>query len=422
MSNSALATIKVPAHSSNYTKGRSGKKINKIAVHHMAGVLTAKQCGNIFAKANRNASAHYGVGKDGDIALFVDEANTAWTNSNWNSNCESVTMELSNSSTGGKWPVGDKTLNSAIKLMADIAKRNKLGKLVKGKNVVWHSMYVATTCPGPYLLDKLEYMCHQANIINGYEEDTKPGEIKEVNYIVQVTTDVLNVRKEPSTSSAITTQIKDRGAYTIIAETKNEGMTWGKLKSGMGWISLEYTEIIKVNTVTKPAPQPEQKEEPKPEVKEEPKVEEPKVEEPKQEEVKKEEPVVETPTTEQPKVEEPKQEEPQENPPVVEQPIKSGFVNAPTGINIRNLPEQTGTRVGALTYETKVDIYEEKNGWGRIGPNQWVNMSFITVPSETKEEENKEEKTEEVEKLQTTFLELLIQLIKELLNKFRKDK
>lgn len=152
MSNSSLVTVKVSANSSNYTVGRSGRKIEMIAIHHMAGILTAKQCGNIFAKAGRGGSSHYGIGKDGELGLYVDEANTAWTNSNWDSNCKSVTIETSNCEIGGDWKVSDKVLNKLIELVADIAKRNKLGKLVKGKNLVWHSMYTATSCPRKILI------------------------------------------------------------------------------------------------------------------------------------------------------------------------------------------------------------------------------------------------------------------------------
>ena len=165
MSNSKLATVKIPAHASNYTKGRQAK-IKKITIHHMAGVLSAKQCGKVFQKKGRNGSAHYGVGKDGEIGQFVDEKDTAWADSNWSSNCQSVTIETSNSKTGGNWPVGKKTLSSLVKLCADIAKRNKLGKLVASKNLTWHSMYAATACPGKYLLSKMDYIAKQANAIN----------------------------------------------------------------------------------------------------------------------------------------------------------------------------------------------------------------------------------------------------------------
>lgn len=167
MSNSSLVNIKVPAHSNNYTVGRSGRKIEKIAIHHMAGILTAKQCGGIFQNGSRKASSNYGIGKDADVGLYVDEANTSYCNSNWDSNCKSVTIETSNSSLGGDYPVSDAVLNKLIELVADIAKRNNLGKLVKGQNLVWHRMYAATTCPGNYLLSKMDYIAEQANKING---------------------------------------------------------------------------------------------------------------------------------------------------------------------------------------------------------------------------------------------------------------
>ena len=165
MSNSSLVTVRVPAHPSNYTKGRN-TKITDITIHHMAGVLSAEQCGGIFARAGRNGSSHYGIGNGGEIGQYVDESDTAWTNSNWPSNCRSVTIETSNSATGGEWPVGDAAYNSLIKLVADIAKRNNLGTLVAGQNLTWHSMFAATTCPGDYLRARVEEIARKANEIN----------------------------------------------------------------------------------------------------------------------------------------------------------------------------------------------------------------------------------------------------------------
>ena len=60
-------------------------------------------------------------------------------------------------------------------------------------------------------------------------------------YIIKVTADELNVRTGPSTAYSISTVLKKGGAYTIVAEENN----WGKLKSGIGWISLKYTERVK---------------------------------------------------------------------------------------------------------------------------------------------------------------------------------
>lgn len=171
MNNSPLVDKVIYAHPNNYTRGRSGRKIEIIAIHHFAFKGSIEDCGNIFLDENRKGSSHYGIGNDGRIGLYVDEENTAWANSNWDANCKAVSIETSNSVVGGDWLVGDLALKSLIRLVADIAKRNDLGTLVKGKNVVWHSMYTATTCPGAYLLSKLDYIIAEANKINEVESN-----------------------------------------------------------------------------------------------------------------------------------------------------------------------------------------------------------------------------------------------------------
>lgn len=167
MSKSSLVQVVVPADEGNYTKGRSGRNIEAITIHHMAGRLTAEQCGKIFQAKGRYGSSHYGVGYDGSIANYVDEEDTAWTNSNWDSNCKSITIEISDND--NRWYVNDITLNAVIKLVADIAKRRELGILVPGKNLTWHSMFTSTTCPGDYLRSKMQYIADEANKINSEE-------------------------------------------------------------------------------------------------------------------------------------------------------------------------------------------------------------------------------------------------------------
>lgn len=57
---------------------------------------------------------------------------------------------------------------------------------------------------------------------------------------------VLNIRKGPSTHYAVAGQIRDNGIYTILEESTGTGAKkWGRLKSGAGWISLDY--CIKVS-------------------------------------------------------------------------------------------------------------------------------------------------------------------------------
>ena len=59
-------------------------------------------------------------------------------------------------------------------------------------------------------------------------------------YVARVTATALNVRKGPGTSYEVSTVIYKGGAYTIVEEKDS----WGKLKSGAGWICLKYTERV----------------------------------------------------------------------------------------------------------------------------------------------------------------------------------
>lgn len=162
MTKSRLIQDIVPAHTNNYTKGRQAK-IRCITVHHMAGKLDAYNCGKIFQNPNRRGSSHYGIGYEGEIINYVDEDDTAWTNSNWPSNCESITIECANSQNGGDWPISTATFEALVSLVKDIKQRYKLSNLVVGENLTYHSMFTATNCPGSYLKNKLGELVDRVN-------------------------------------------------------------------------------------------------------------------------------------------------------------------------------------------------------------------------------------------------------------------
>lgn len=63
-------------------------------------------------------------------------------------------------------------------------------------------------------------------------------------YFVQIATPVLNVRAGAGTKYNKVTSVKMGEVYTITEEKVNGSTTWGKLKSGAGWISLKYTKKI----------------------------------------------------------------------------------------------------------------------------------------------------------------------------------
>ncbi len=169
MSDSRLATCLMPAYVGNYTAGRAKYgEIGKITIHHMAGNLSVEQLGWLWQTPGRQGSSHYGVNGT-QVGQYVAENDIAWTDSNWASNCTSVTIETANSGGEPDWPVSDATLQTLIQLVADIAKRCGLHPLICGETLTWHSMYAATACPGPYLLSRMQYITDEANKLNESE-------------------------------------------------------------------------------------------------------------------------------------------------------------------------------------------------------------------------------------------------------------
>lgn len=66
-----------------------------------------------------------------------------------------------------------------------------------------------------------------------------------IAYKVKVTASSLNIRSGAGTNYKKVGTIKDKGTYTIVAESAGKGATkWGKLKSGAGWISLDYCKKV----------------------------------------------------------------------------------------------------------------------------------------------------------------------------------
>ena len=248
MGYSKLAQGFMPAHSNNYSKGRSGYKVCKITPHHMAGKLTAKRCGELFQDPNRYASANYGIGYNGEIICYVDENDRAYTSSNKVNDCQAITIEVANSSTGGDWPISEASWNSLVNLCVDICKRYDFRLTYDGTpngSLTRHNMFAATACPGPYLQGKFPELVEVVNAKLDEEKKPEPAPTPAPTegYLVKVKADVLNIRKGPGTNYDISGQIKDHGVYTIVAESDGQGASkWGKLKSGAGWISLDYVE------------------------------------------------------------------------------------------------------------------------------------------------------------------------------------
>ena len=256
MSNSRLVTY--TALSPFYSVRKS--KIDSVAIHCMAGNLSVETCGNVFQRAGRNASSHYGIGSDGRIGQYVDEQYRAWCTGGTDKNGKpirvngisgadwdhrAITIEVANDGGEPDWHVSDKALESLINLLVDICQRNDIKELlwegdkslvgkINLQNMAVHRWFASKSCPGQYLYDKHFWIAEQVNAKLGVPQKQETSNFP---YLIKVNCDVLNVRKGSGTNYPKVTTIKRNEKYTIVDEKNG----WGKLKSGAGWICLAYT-------------------------------------------------------------------------------------------------------------------------------------------------------------------------------------
>lgn len=184
MSNSKL--VDYTKLSPHCTKNRK-HKIDTITIHHMAGNITVETCGQVFQ--TRQASTNYGVDGKGRVGLFVDENDRAWSTANPANDNRAVNIEVANCGGAPDWPVTGAAYQRLIELVADICRRNGIEKLVWGENrsdrvnhrngcnMTVHQDFMATSCPGPYLLRRMPQIAAEVNRLLGAEA-APGGEIK----------------------------------------------------------------------------------------------------------------------------------------------------------------------------------------------------------------------------------------------------
>ena len=263
MSNSPLATY------TRITKNKTSPRnhaIDTITIHCIVGQWTAKQGCDYFATTDWQCSANYVVGKDGSIGLSVDEKDRSWCSSNGTNDNRAITIEVA-SDTTHPYAVTAKAYAALLDLVTDICNRNGIKKLVwstnkndrvnhrNGCNMTVHRDFANKACPGEYLYSRHGEIAAEVNrrlqgASNGGGVVVTPPTTEKPTggttgatvtpYLVRVKITNLNIRKGPGTNYGSTGFIKP-GVYTIVAESTGTGATkWGKLKSGAGWISLDY--------------------------------------------------------------------------------------------------------------------------------------------------------------------------------------
>lgn len=322
----------------NYTKISPNKTsprnhvIDTITIHCVVGQLTAEGIAGCFTSPNTKASCNYGIGKDGRIALVVDEKDRSWCSSNSANDNRAITIEVA-SDTTHPYKVNDAAYKSLINLLVDICKRNNIKKLLwKGdksligqtdkQNMTVHRWFANKACPGDYLYNRHVQIASEVNARLGvsdksnlvetessntnkttfkegdlvsltanakyYDNSNVPDWVKNTKwyvesvnsdrvvinksddgknainspinakylrlvekktdtpYMVSVDIPKLNIRKGPGMNYDKTGEYTGKGVFSIVEVSSGSGSNtgWGRLKSGAGWICLDYTKRV----------------------------------------------------------------------------------------------------------------------------------------------------------------------------------
>lgn len=256
MSNSSLVCYTKISPNKNSPRNHA---IDRITPHCVVGQLSAESICGCFTSSSVKASCNYGIGTDGRISLCVEEKDRSWCSSSSVNDNRAVTIECA-SDKSEPYAMTDAVYNSLINLCVDICKRNGKNKLIwfgdKDKTLAYspksdemiltvHRWFKNKSCPGNWLYSRMGDLATKVTDRLGGTTTTAEEKSTFSPYKVKVTANTLNIRRGAGTNYAQAGTIRNGGVYTIVQESTGQGATkWGKLKSGAGWISLDYTTKV----------------------------------------------------------------------------------------------------------------------------------------------------------------------------------
>lgn len=216
-------------------------------------------------------SCNYVVGYDGSIGLCVEEKDRSWCTGGYqkvngvnvpirvngisgsSNDYQAVTIEVA-SDTKHPYVINEKAMAALIELCADVCRRNGIKQLlwrgnkslvgnIACQNMTVHRWFAPKVCPGDYIYQRLGDIADKVNAkLGGSVAVQSPA--AQVPYRVRITASDLWIRTGPGTNYNPAGHIKP-GVYTIVSEAAGSGATlWGKLKSGAGWVSLDFCKKL----------------------------------------------------------------------------------------------------------------------------------------------------------------------------------
>ncbi len=283
-------------------------KIDTVSIHCVVGQCSVETLGSIFASTSKEASSNYGIGYDGRIGMYVEEKDRSWCTSSASNDNRAITIEVASDTYHPyrvndaayksliKLLVDICKRNGIKKLVWSTNKSERMNHL-NGCNMTVHRDYANKSCPGDYLYNLHGQIAKEVNAQlgsatssttkktlyrvrktwkdvksqkgafnnlsnakkcadqnkgysvfdeNGKAVYTSKAANSTSSFKVQISISDLNIRKGPGTNHATTGRFTGKGVFTIVETKQGTGSAkgWGKLKSGAGWIALDYCTKI----------------------------------------------------------------------------------------------------------------------------------------------------------------------------------
>lgn len=238
----------------NYNTMRS-RTVSFVTMHYTGNPNPkdiAKNEAEYFSTTKVEGSAHFFV-DDTSIFQSVALKDKAWhcgskTYYNDCRNANSIGIEMC--CTAGNYRVSEKTKENAAHLCAHICKMIGITADMVEQYVCRHYDVTHKECPaqmaGENNAEWATFKNRVKQILIGNAQPVNPAPVPAFKpYMVRIKISNLNIRKGPGTNYGVVNIITP-GAYTIVEVQQGQGSKngWGKLKSGVGWISLDYAEKI----------------------------------------------------------------------------------------------------------------------------------------------------------------------------------
>ena len=151
---------------------RNGQPITGAVVHHGAGTDVL---GYVANANSRTSHPTYHIANDGTVTGIVHPDRRPYSTGH-SVDVNAITFEIDNETGAPEWRVSAAALESLAQVLAHHAKEspredraeiNEPGRTQSGFWVGWHAQYVATACPGPFVIPRMPSIVDRVNAILG---------------------------------------------------------------------------------------------------------------------------------------------------------------------------------------------------------------------------------------------------------------